>query len=149
MQWGSFRGGPPQGRRQVAEQQGADDRRQTPYARTSCPHGDVLAIDLLSLLGEAAVCADKGFEPLTLTVDIGHEEQHTRWVRRDDRRDLLEKLTLFVSIATAYDQIGHTGPRHRRPCFRCLRIMPEACEFFLDRGKINRLRCRSIACRWG
>jgi hypothetical protein len=109
----------------------------------------VLAIDLLSLLGEAAVRTDKGFEPLTLAVYIGYEEQHTRWVRRDDRRDLLEKLTFFVSVATAYDQIGHTGPRHRRPCLRGLRIMPEAGEFFLDRGEIDRPRCRRIVCRWG
>ena len=60
----------------------------------SRPHRDMLAIDLLSLLGETAMRTDKGFEPLTLAVYIGHEEQHTRWVRRDDRRDLLEAHAL-------------------------------------------------------
>src|SRR5262249_56777294 len=145
----SFGGGPPQGRRQVTEQQRAHDRRQTTYAGAPRPHSDVLAVDLLSLLGEAAMCTDKGFQLLTLAVDIGDEEQHTRWVRRDDRRDLLEKLTLFVRVTTDYNEIGHTGPRHRRLRLRCLRIMPEAGEFCLDRSEVDRLRCGIVACRWG
>src|SRR5262249_57891482 len=140
VQWRRFGGSPPQRRRQVAEQQRADDRWQTPYARAPCPHGGMLAVDLLSLLGEAAMRTDKGFELLTLAVDIGHEEQHTRWVRRDDRRDLLEKRLLFVRVTTEYDQISHTGPRHWRPRLRRLRIVPEAREFFLNCGEIDLLR---------
>jgi hypothetical protein len=109
----------------------------------------VLAVDLLSLLGEAAMCPDKGLESLTLAVHIGHEEQHPRWVRRDNRRNLLSNFTLFVDVTAEYDQIGHTGPRHRRPRLRRLRIMPEAGEFFLNGGEIDWLRCRRVACRWG
>ena len=58
----------------------------------------MLAIDLLSLFGEAAMRTDKGFEPLTRVVYIGDEEQHTRGVQRHNRRDLLEQLTLFVRL---------------------------------------------------
>jgi hypothetical protein len=91
---------------------------------------------------------DKGFEPLTRALYIGDEEQYTRGVQPNNKRDLLEQLTLFVRVTTEYDQIGHTGPRHRRPRLRRLRIMPEAGEFFLDIGEINRPWCGIVACRW-
>src|SRR5215470_10900827 len=113
VQWWGFGGGPPQSRSQVTEQQRAHDRRQTAYTGTPCTHSDVLAVDLLSLLGETAMRPDKGFEPLPLAVHIGHEEQHPRGVRRDNRGNLLGNLTLFVCVTTDYDQIGHTGPRYR------------------------------------
>src|SRR5262249_14948372 len=112
QRWG-FGGGPPQGRSQITEQQRAHDRRQTTYTGTPCTYSDVLTVDLLSLLGETAMRPDRGFEPLPLAMHIGHEEQHPRGVRRDNRWDLLGNLTLFVRVATEYDEIGHTGPRHR------------------------------------
>src|SRR5215471_12769265 len=143
QRWG-FGGGPPQSRSQVTEQQRAHDRRQTIYTGTPCAYSDVLAVDLLSLLGEAAMRPDKGFEPLPLAVPIGHEEQHPRGVRRDNRGNLLGNLTLFVRAATEYDQIGHTGPRHRCARLRRFSIMPEAGEFCLDRGEIDRLRGERI-----
>ena len=81
-------------------------------------------------------------------LNIGYEEQHTRGVPRHNGRNLLDNFTLFVSVTTEDDQIGHTGPRHWRPRLRRLRIMPEAGEFCLDRGEIDRLRCGRVAGRW-
>jgi hypothetical protein len=106
----------------------------------------MLAKDLLSLFGEATMRTDKGFEPLTRVLDIGDEEQYTRGVQPNNKRDLLEQLTLFVRVTTEDDQIGHTGPRHWRPRLRRLRIMPEAGEFFLNSGEIDRLRRGRVAC---
>src|SRR5215831_2702214 len=73
QRWG-LGGRPPQKNNQVTEQQRAHDRRQTTYTGAPCTYSDVLAVDLLSLLGEAAMRPDKGFELLPLAVRIGHEE---------------------------------------------------------------------------
>src|SRR5262249_22702159 len=103
-------------------------------------YGDLLATDLLAIFDEAAVRTDQGLESGALTVCIGYQEQYTRGVLHHDGWNFWSDLLLFTGITTEDQQIGHTGPHHRRPPFRRFRVIPEAGECLLDGGQFDRLR---------